>query len=256
VVDPSRSAEDARLESEEAFHDRRFETDGGVRPASRFYAITERSVAVMDAKLRAVAPGTRCLELGCGLQTLGWTLLEQGAHVTAIDISQVAVDQSAERAAELGYHDASFLKMNAEDLEFDPGSFDLVVGKGIIHHLDTRRSISEVTRVLVPGGRFLFDEPTGHNPLINLYRHFTPSQRTPDEHPLLREDFRIIRSLCDSVDFEFFHLLSLLALPLAGRSGFHRALERLDRGDEWLFRHLPAAAPYGWMVLIDGRVAG
>src|SRR3546814_4334755 len=46
------------------------------------------------------------------------------------------------------------------------------------------------SRVLRPGGRAVFIEPLGLNPAIELYRRFTPSARTPDEHPLLRRDFR------------------------------------------------------------------
>ena len=42
--------------------------------------------------------------------------------------------------------------MNAEALEFDDGSFDLIVGNGIFYHLDLERAFSEIHRVLVPAG--------------------------------------------------------------------------------------------------------
>src|SRR3546814_1101008 len=80
--------------------------------------------------------------------------------------------------------------MNAEAMTFPDDSFDLVFGSGIIHHLDIDRAFGEIARVLRPGGRAVFIEPLGLNPAIELYRRFTPSARTPDEHPLLRRDFR------------------------------------------------------------------
>ena len=38
----------------------------------------------------------------------------------------------------------------------------------------------------------LFFEPLGTNPFINFYRYLTPSSRSKDEHPLLKEDFENI----------------------------------------------------------------
>jgi SAM-dependent methyltransferase len=73
-----------------------------------------------------------------------------------------------------------FLVMDAESLGFDEGSFDVVVGSGILHHLALRQS-----RVLRPDGCAVFVDPLGHNIFIRLYRKLTPSMRTADEHPLL-----------------------------------------------------------------------
>ena len=90
--------------------------------------------------------------MGCGLDTGAWDLLERGLAVTAIDISQVAIDQAAARAGERGFTNATFLKMNAEKMDFPDHSFDVVVGDGIIHHLDTEAAAIELARCLAPGG--------------------------------------------------------------------------------------------------------
>jgi SAM-dependent methyltransferase len=43
---------------------------------------------------------------------------------------------------------------DAESLPFDTGQFDLVYSNGVIHHTpNTRRTVSEMLRVLKPGGR-------------------------------------------------------------------------------------------------------
>jgi len=143
--------------------------------------------------------------------------------------------------------------MNAEALELPDESFDLVCGQGILHHLDLQRSLTEVSRVLAPGGRALFLEPMGHNPLINLYRARTPEQRSADEHPLLAEDLDLARRHFARVDATFFHLLSLLALPFRSSSGFDDLLRKLDAGDRALFRRVPAVQRFAWMVVLELR---
>src|SRR3546814_2369311 len=105
---------------------------------------------------------------------------------TGIDISDVAIEKGRERARQKGFTNVRLEAMNAEAMTFPDDSFDLVFGSGIIHHLDIDRAFGEIARVLRPGGRAVFIEPLGLNPAIGLYRRFTPSARTPDEHPLLR----------------------------------------------------------------------
>lgn len=58
-----------------------------------------------------------------------------------------------------------------------------------------------------PSGNAIFFESLGHNPLINIYRNWTPEARTIDEHPLLKSDFDIIRKHFSKCDLQFFGLL-------------------------------------------------
>src|SRR3546814_9362268 len=105
--------------------------------------------------------------------------------------------------------------MNAEAMTFPDDSFDLVFGSGIIHHLDIDRAFGEIARVLRPGGRAVFIEPLGLNPAIELYRRFTPSARTPAEHPLLRRDFRRFDAAFGSTSCRFY------GIPTLARSDAH-----------------------------------
>ena len=237
----STSADNERLAREESFHDDRFGEEHEGRAADKFYAITGRSVAAYDDKLDSIEVGSKCLELGCGPDAGAWALLARGVEVTAIDISQVAIDRSAERAASLGYEHATFVKMNAEAMEFADGSFDVVYGDGILHHLDTDAACKEITRLLAPGGRMIFSEPTGHNPFINAYRRVTPSQRTPDEHPLVTADFDMYRRYFPDVTLDFLLFPSLLALPALQRSSFDALVERLERAYDRRLRPAPPA---------------
>ena len=69
----------------------------------------------------------------------------------------------------------------------------------------------EPERVLQPGGHAIFIEPLGHNPFINLYRKFTPTIRSEDEHPLLVKDLEMIKNLFPKVEVRYYYLASLLA---------------------------------------------
>ena len=74
--------------------------------------------------------------------------------------------------------------MPGERLTYPDNSFDMAVGFAILHHLDIPLALSQLRRVLKPGGRAFFAEPLASNPLIRVYRRLTPQYRTPDETPI------------------------------------------------------------------------
>ena len=52
-------------------------------------------------------------------------------------------------------------------------------------------------------------EPLGTNPLINIYRKFTPNARSPDEHPFKSEDIKLINSIFKNVEIKYYGFLTL-----------------------------------------------
>ena len=177
----------ARQEREQEFHDRLYAGGDHVRgPAAKFYTAAGGAYDFYEKELRKLAPGRRVLEYGCGPGSYSFFLARNGAEVTGVDISPVAMERARETARSEGVDDkTTFEAMDCENLEFEDGTFDVVCGEGIIHHVDVRKSYREISRVLRDDGTAVFLEPLGHNPLINLYRGRTPELRTPDEHPLL-----------------------------------------------------------------------
>ena len=114
-------------------------------------------------------------------------------------------------------------------MTFPSGLFDRVCGSGILHHLDLSRALPEISRVLKPGGRAIFIEPLGHNPIINWYRRRTPGMRTADEHPLLASDLAEASRHFETVSPEFYHLLVLGAAMIRNRSTAHDAFRHVLR---------------------------
>ncbi len=221
------------------------------RQVGRYYAVMRYSRRAYADLLRRSAAGGRVLEYGCGSGSLAFDLSPVSRNVVGIDISDLAIGKARAQASERGLTNCHFLLMDAERMGFADDSFDLICGTGILHHLDLPRTLDEIARVLSPGGRAVFLEPLGHNPLLNLFRRLTPSLRTRDEHPLRRSDLDLMRCRFRRVGLHFWHLLAWLSLPFLPSRHYFRILSALDAADERLFRLTPALGPWAWYVLIS-----
>jgi SAM-dependent methyltransferase len=248
------SDESARYERERAFHDDRYQHDADRARAEKFYEAGDASGERYRELLDTIPTGARVLEYGCGTGSAAFDLATRGVEVLGIDISPVAIKAAEATAEERGVTThATFQEMNAEHLAVPDGSFDVVCGSGVLHHLDLDRAFDEVARVLRPGGWAVFVEPLGHNPLINAYRRRTPEMRTPDEHPLRVQDFDAARRRFGTVDVDYFNLLTIATVPLR-RFRFQPALHaRLHRVDQWLFARAPSLARQAWVAVIQLR---
>ena len=153
------------------------------------YPALRRLLGQLEAHLDA-ADGQRVLDLGCGRGERSVDLLRRGAVVDGIDISEVYTDQAEAAARAAGFDEGqyTFVAGDAHALPYDDATFDLVVGDGILHHLDLDVALGELHRVLKPGGRALFREPLLDNPLLKVFRLLTPKARTDDELPLSAGD--------------------------------------------------------------------
>lgn len=235
---------------EREFHDRIFAEDSR-QELAKYYEISGRSRNHYRSVLHAASgPGKRVLEYGCGTAGFSVELRRRGSQVNSIDISPVAIAQSRAWMHTKDICDIGFSTMNAECLAFADHTFDLICGTGILHHLDLERSYAEVARALRPDGVGAFLEPLGHNPIINLYRNRTPDMRSEDEHPLLMPDLHLARRFFGKVEYEFFHLHSLAAVPLRNSPLFTPALRLFDTLDKLVFAVVPPLRKWAWITVI------
>jgi ubiquinone/menaquinone biosynthesis C-methylase UbiE len=210
--------------------------------------------------LAALGPvsGRRVLELGCGQGDLTLQLLERGAEVVAIDISPGMVDVARGRVERfLPGAPAELRVAPVEETGLDAESVDLVAGKWILHHVDVAAAAREVHRVLRPGGRGVFFENHGLNPLLSLSRRHLVGRLgirrfgTSDEHPLTRADYAVWASTFSTLELDYpdLYLFGLFARQLfTGSARIRGAAERLDA---LLWRRLPALRRYGYHVVVN-----
>ena len=101
--------------------------------------------------------GRDVLDLGCAGGFMAEALDDRGARVTGIDPAAEAIAAAQAHAAE-GGRDIRYDVGVGEALPYADAAFDAVVCVDVLEHVsDLDRVLSEVTRVLRPGGLFLFD---------------------------------------------------------------------------------------------------
>jgi SAM-dependent methyltransferase len=109
------------------------------------------------------------LEVGAGTGYFTLNMLQLGIleRATATDISEGMLSALRASAADLGV-DARTVQSDAEELPFDDGSFDLVFGHAVLHHVpDLPRAFAEFGRVLRPGGTVMFcGEPSRYGDVL------------------------------------------------------------------------------------------
>ena len=95
----------------------------------------------------------RILDVGTGTGFLSLSLAEIGHEVVGIDLSEGMISSARKIADDRGL-DLDLMVGDAESLDFDDDSFDVVVSRWVLWTLpDPEKAISEWMRVLKPGGR-------------------------------------------------------------------------------------------------------
>ena len=111
--------------------------------------------------------GLRVLDLGCAGGFMAEALDDRGAVVTGIDPAAEAVVAARSHADQSG-RNIRYDTGIGEALPYEDGAFDAVVCVDVLEHVsDLDRVLSEVARVLKPGGLFLFDT-INRNPVARL----------------------------------------------------------------------------------------
>lgn len=121
----------------------------------------------VDYDRLGIAAGEHVLDLGCGAGRHTFGSLRRSAHTISLDLDNVvlkdtsgmttAMRQEGECAPHLT---AACVRADALRLPFDDGSFDAVIASEVLEHIRRdERALSEIARVLKPGGRVAVTVP-------------------------------------------------------------------------------------------------
>jgi len=132
----------------------------------RWYAANDDPVALLRAESRLRNPwveqqivrecgaGVSVLDVGCGAGFLSNHLARAGFQVTGVDASQASIDVAARHDTT---HTARYLLGDALALPFASASFEVVCAMDFLEHVeDPAAAVTEMARVLKPGGVFFF----------------------------------------------------------------------------------------------------
>ena len=99
--------------------------------------------------------GEEVLEIGGGMGTDLAQFARHGARVTDLDLSAAHLTLAKENFLVRGLK-GRFIQHDAASLVFADNTFDLVYSSGVLHHMpNSQRVVSEIFRVLKPGGRVI-----------------------------------------------------------------------------------------------------
>ncbi|MGZ4202386.1 MAG: class I SAM-dependent methyltransferase [Thermoleophilaceae bacterium] len=140
----------------------------------------------------------RALDLGCGDGRLTTQL--QARELTAADVSHVALERARRRLP-----GARLVELELDaPLPFEDGAFELVLCAETLEHVrDVQLFLSEVRRVLAPGGRLAIGTPAhGRLTALRLLVVGFEAEHDPLSPHLRLFTKRSLRTLLDELGFE------------------------------------------------------
>jgi SAM-dependent methyltransferase len=122
-------------------------------------------------------PSDHVLEIGSGRGALLHHLRRQGYDVSGVEINPTLVADSRRL-----YGDLPIRAVSGPALPFPDGAFEAVLSFDVFEHIrDSDAHLSEVRRVLAPGGRYLFQTPNRWtNTIFETFRWRSFTSWRPD----------------------------------------------------------------------------
>jgi SAM-dependent methyltransferase len=214
--------------------------------------------AVINSGFAFLEPqtGEWILDFGGGEGKESLELLRQGLIVVNTDLSSTQLQraqnlvQSREPSARL-----YSIQADAEHLPFANGTFRIIYGKAILHHLDIRKAALEINRILPEGGKATFAEPMADHPVFSFFRKLTPTLRTIDEHPFTEKASIEFVGYFDEAHTTTHFLFAPAAFAIrilpGGEKAFRWVLHWLQKLDEALFMRFPKLRKWAWYCVVN-----
>ena len=220
----------------------------------KYYSVTKSSERYKEKWLKQKCnKNISVLDFACGNGENAIYAAQCGASSNGIDISPEGIENAIKNAKQLGLDKkCKFLVMDGENLKFEDNTFDICVEYGALHHVDLDLALSELSRVLKPDGEMICIEALRHNFFIHLYRKFTPHLRTEweVEHILGVESLKIMSKYFKGIKVKYFHLFSLILVPIRKTILFKPLLKIFEWIDSKILS-IPFIGKYAWIMIVE-----
>ena len=152
-----------------------------------------------------IGPGMRVLDVAAGTGNASIRAAEQGAIVTASDLTPELLEAGRRRAEAEGL-ELAWVEADAENLPFDDESFDVVMSSiGVMFAPHHRAAADELVRVCRPGGTIGLLSWTPEGMLGALFRTIGPFAQPPPPDaqppPLWGSEEHLHELFADRVEF-------------------------------------------------------
>jgi len=212
------------------------------------------------AKERYESGARVLLDFCCGSGATSLVFAKIGYDVHGFDITPANIEIARKLSEKHGLTAKTHFSVQpAEKTSFASGSFDVIAGIDVLHHIEIEPAMRECRRVLKDGGIAIFREPV-ETPAFDALRNSSPVKKlfpkgrslerhiTEDEKKLNAGDMAVIRRHFPSMKLERFTFLSRLD-PFVRRNG-SKGPSLLERVDHALFRKMPSLGRMGGGVVI------
>ena len=159
-------------------------SDSYDEPGNPIVALEE---AVVHDLLGAIPPG-RALDAACGTGRHAAQLAELGHRVLGVDLTPEMLAWARDRVPGAEFRTGDLRELPAEDASFEV----IVCGLALAHLPELDGAVSELARVLAPGGRLIVSVLHPFQALLGWHAPFTGSDGRRGfvrEHPHLHSDY-------------------------------------------------------------------
>lgn len=194
-------------------------------------------------ELLELSGSERVLDVATGTGYLAMALSPHVGEVVGIDITPQMLGLAVQAARERGMDNISYLNGDVEHLPFGECGFDVVSCRFSFHHFpEPLESLSEMTRVLRPGGRLVIEDMVSsedaakcryQNEMENLrdpshIRHYRASEL---EQMLSWAGLKVLARAGGSSDFDLEHWLEMAAPPVETAGRIREMMQDSMEGD-------------------------
>ena len=243
--------------TEKQLYDNRY-AKGYRSELSGFEVARLQAIEHLAKNILKLDPKGKVLDYGCGsgLHVDLWEKIFDNAQLYFADISSVALEQLVDKNP--SHRDRTGLILDNK-VEFADKSFDVVTSIEVLEHVDDLKAyLSEILRVLKPGGHFIWTTPCGNSfsiehiyslltgqiePTAEGYRRWKWEEPTHVRRIKTSELQQVMLELGYSdIKFKFrSHFFSFVCTRLC-RGPLRKMGEKLMNLDYILFRNLPNGA--------------